>query len=777
MWRVMPWDLSAFVGRERERAALSGALAADDEAPQLHTLHGLAGAGKTRLARVVAGQVARAFPGGRIFCELDQGLESLAVALDAPAGDDIGERIAGALTLRERTLCLLDHAGAVHPALAAALPAWLSAGAHAFVVTSRAPLELRGARRLEIGPLDEAGAVELLARRLEELGRPPLDAGAARRLVDEVGRLPLGIELCAGGLGERSAESLLEPLGGLQSAQSDVPERHRSLERVAADTWGLLDLDGRHALAVASVFDGEFSLDDHAALGGEGLERLVALGLVARSGDVYRVSRWLRDFARARTPHNFVLKRAHVRRLLARAGSSPHELMAAGDGIASWDPELAARALLAAAEAMARGDASPARRAVLDRAVLLGDAEVAAAARIARAELARRGGRLGDAESDLAAIGEPPPSLAARAARIGALLALDGGEVERAERLFDQAVAVADSDRERARSLAMRFAHRLVLAEPADDADGALAYDLHRAGGDAQEAAAVLSNLGLAALHRGEDERGRDRLRRAEEEARASGERVGLAGARLFAGLADLATGATRDAIAALADAETMALELARWNLWSDAAGYGAVARLVAGEPAARAELASHTDELARRGPPHARALFAAVLHLVDDARPAPDRALARGRPLVASAIEVLAGATHSYGLPVRIAERVRQALAPPRSSAAPARASLAVSRDRRRFSIEGVAVDLTRRGPLGRVFAELVARAESRLPAATPEELIAAGWPGEAILPEAARLRLYNAVAALRAMGLRGALVTTEAGYRLDAAIGDLGG
>ena len=73
MWRVMPWDLSAFVGRERERAALSGALAADDEAPQLHTLHGLAGAGKTRLARVVAGQVARAFPGGRIFCELDQG--------------------------------------------------------------------------------------------------------------------------------------------------------------------------------------------------------------------------------------------------------------------------------------------------------------------------------------------------------------------------------------------------------------------------------------------------------------------------------------------------------------------------------------------------------------------------------------------------------------------------------------------------------------------------------------------------------------------------------
>ncbi len=772
MWRLLPWDLSAFVGRAREQAALSGGLAAEDEAPQLHTLHGPAGAGKTRLARVVAGQVGAAFPGGRIFCELDQGLEPLAAALGAPAGDDTGERIANALTLRERTLCVLDHAGSAYAGLPEALTAWLSAGAHAFVVTSRAPLERRGARRLEIGPLAEAEALELLARRLEELGRRPVDVAVARRLVDLVGRLALGVELVAGALGERSAESLLESQGALSTVQSDVPERHRSLERIAADTWRTIDLDARHGLAVASLFDDAFSPEDYAALGGEGLERLVALGLAARSAGVYRVNRWLRDFARARTPDNVVLKRAHVGRLLARDGSRPAELVAAGEGIARWDPELAARALLAAAEGMARSGSPAVRRAALDRAALLGEPAVAATARIARAELARRGGQTEEARAELAALGAAPLALSSRAARLGALLALDAGDMAAAEELFDRAVAAAATGGDRARALAMRFAHRLVLDAPAGDDDGVRAYDLHRVGGDDREAAAVLANLGLAALHRGEDERGRQRLRRAEEEARASGDRAALAGSLIFTGLADLAGGRLDGAIAALGEAERISLDLARWSLWADAVGYGAVARLMAGRPAARAELASHVDELARRGgPPQARALFAAVLHLVDDARPQPDPDLARGRPLLARAIEALAGAPHAYGLPVRVALRARQVLV--RGHLPAPRHELAVSRDRRRFRVGDVEVDLARRGPLGRVFAALVARAGANTSA---EELIAAGWPGESIQPEAARLRLYNAIAALRSMGLRGALCTTDAGYRLDAAIVELG-
>ena len=410
------------------------------------------------------------------------------------------------------------------------------------------------------------------------------------------------------------------------------------------------------------------------------------------------------------------------------------------------------------------------RRHALDRAIEICDQP---AARLARAELARHAGRAADARADLAALAEPwPVALAARASRLAALLALDAGEALEAARLLDQAVARAVDDRERARSLAVRFAHRLVLAEPPGDGDGdgIAAYDGFRTSGDASGAASVLANLGLAALHRGEDERARDRLRRAEQEARAGGDRPGLAGARLFLGLGDLAAGPLDRAIAALAEAEEMALDLARFGIWSDAVGYGAIARLIAGQPAARAALASHSDELARRGPPHARAFFAAVLHLVDDLRPPPDPDLARGRPLLAAAIAALAAPPPApYGLPVRIALRVRGALAP---RPAPATPTLAVSSDRRRFSLGGAEVDLTRRGPLGRVFAALVARAGAD---AAADELIAAGWPGESIRPEAARLRLYNAIAALRAMGLRGVLLTTDAGYRLEARFQDL--
>ncbi|HEU5055585.1 MAG TPA: hypothetical protein VFU21_03645 [Kofleriaceae bacterium] len=447
------------------------------------------------------------------------------------------------------------------------------------------------------------------------------------------------------------------------------------------------------------------------------------------------------------------------------------ELLSAAEAIASADPDLAARALAAAAEAMARDGDGAVRRAALDRAIDLGRPETAAASRISRAELARREGRPAEARADLAAV-DPIPALASRAARIGALLALDAGELAEAERLFGRAIEAAGNDRERARALGMRFAHRLVLDAPADERDGVRAYRLHRAAGEPREAAAVLANLGLAALHRGDDERGRERLARAEKEARRSGDRTALTGARLFAGLADLATGPLDRAVAALGEAEAIAIDRARWNLWSDAAGYGAVARLLAGHPSARAELASHVDELARRGPPHASALFAAVLHLVDAARPAPDPDLARGRPLLAAALAALAAPPAvPYGLPVRIALRVRAALAagapPP-----PAFAALLVSPDGRRFSTGGAEVDLTRRGPLARVFAALVARAGA---SASADELIAAGWPGESIQPEAARLRLYNAIASLRSMGLRGLLVTTDAGYRLEARFQDL--
>ena len=51
-------------------------------------------------------------------------------------------------------------------------------------------------------------------------------------------------------------------------------------------------------------------------------------------------------------------------------------------------------------------------------------------------------------------------------------------------------------------------------------------------------------------------------------------------------------------------------------------------------------------------------------------------------------------------------------------------------------------------------------------------ESLIAAGWPGQSLLPTAAQNRLHVAVNALRKLGLRRLIVTRDDGYLLTPSI-----
>lgn len=103
-------------------------------------------------------------------------------------------------------------------------------------------------------------------------------------------------------------------------------------------------------------------------------------------------------------------------------------------------------------------------------------------------------------------------------------------------------------------------------------------------------------------------------------------------------------------------------------------------------------------------------------------------------------------------------------ALAP---SEPPVRRDPLVAQDGTWFEVAGVRIDLRRRKPLARVLAELARRG-----AVPRAELVAAGWPGEAIMWDSARIRLRVAIATLRAMGLGEALLTTDAGYALRARV-----
>ncbi|HET6584698.1 MAG TPA: hypothetical protein VFG69_14670 [Nannocystaceae bacterium] len=81
-----------------------------------------------------------------------------------------------------------------------------------------------------------------------------------------------------------------------------------------------------------------------------------------------------------------------------------------------------------------------------------------------------------------------------------------------------------------------------------------------------------------------------------------------------------------------------------------------------------------------------------------------------------------------------------------------------------------GRVIDLRHRVPLRRIVSALVRlhRASPGTPA-TARDLVAAGWPGERLLPCAATNRLYVALATLRTLGLRGCLRRGRGGWHID--------
>ncbi len=78
--------------------------------------------------------------------------------------------------------------------------------------------------------------------------------------------------------------------------------------------------------------------------------------------------------------------------------------------------------------------------------------------------------------------------------------------------------------------------------------------------------------------------------------------------------------------------------------------------------------------------------------------------------------------------------------------------------------------LDLERRGPMRRLLLALVER-RRRTPGQSLDAaaLLAAGWPGERVHPEAGGKRVRVAIASLRRMGLEGILLTRDDGYSID--------
>ena len=357
-----PVAATPLIGRESELERLARTLRG--QGPQVLAIVGLGGAGKTRLVVEAADRARRA------------GHEVVFVALaGAETGETVAERVSAALPVgwdvsgaaarwqawiaRGRGVLVLDEAEA-----APGLDAWWATvasrlGEVRVWVTSRvAPrwatlavwplggltVPVVGAGRAE---LRGATAVRLL---LERAGFDPdtvsdVDASVAADVARALGGHPLALELAAGAVRGVPPSVAFGDLGldlhPFRSEAADLPDRHRDLDHLLAESWRALPEGARRAARRLVLVRGPFDLGAVRAVAGVdavGLSGLLDRALVQRVGlDRYDVHALVRRSAPPPEPGD---REAHARWALGRAAAEARALK--GDGHAAALAELVA---------------------------------------------------------------------------------------------------------------------------------------------------------------------------------------------------------------------------------------------------------------------------------------------------------------------------------------------------------------------------------------------------------------------------------------------------
>ena len=310
----LPAPSTRFVGRVRELAALIGLL--DERDARLVTLHGGAGAGKTRLALEVARRrldTARHVDGVR-FVDLStvRSVEDVpdriarSVGVVVVASDNELDQLGEALQAREMLVVLdncehLDGVGA----MAAGLVARCSG--LRLLATSREPLGVSSEWIVSVAglglPDDGASDAEALGSDAARLfvarcarytgSRPAASAAPAiARICRALAGNPLALELAAAWTRVMSIEALADELDRgltiLESGPVDLPDRQRGLRAAFEYSWSLLGDEAQRALARLSVFREGFAHDTASAVTGvtlPALKRLIDASLVTMTDD------------------------------------------------------------------------------------------------------------------------------------------------------------------------------------------------------------------------------------------------------------------------------------------------------------------------------------------------------------------------------------------------------------------------------------------------------------------------------------------------------------
>jgi predicted ATPase/DNA-binding CsgD family transcriptional regulator len=536
MQSALPVGVSAFIGRERERAKVAD-LVAD---VRIVTLTGSGGCGKTRLAVEVVGDVASRFADGACWVDL-QGVSEPAMVAPAVGGAvGVHERSQQALTdalaeqLRARhLLVVLDNCEHLVAACAELVAAMSSACPQLHVLaTSRVPLAVDGEATFEVAPLpvpgleassastvaaaDAARLFEVRARQVAADFRIGDDnAAGVAEICRRLDGIPLAIELAAARVRVLSPAQIAAGLsdrfrlltGGVRGA----PARQRTLEASLDWSYDLLDDAQRLALARLSVFAGSFELDaGEAVVGGDGIDGDDVLDLVAglveqsmlevveRHGRArYRLLETIRMYARQRLSELDDPARVRDRHLafhVRLAGRAQEGLTGAQPG--PWVARLAA-------------DLDD-LRAAMDWAAETGDLRglVGITEPIVRFWFERGLSREVHRQlHDAAEVPGAPNDERVRALQAAAALAFASCEPASCHRSASQAVAAARAA-DLGGALAVGLAHRALSGALAGlstseqvDTDVEQALDLAERCGDASTHAHVLQFAGAALLH------------------------------------------------------------------------------------------------------------------------------------------------------------------------------------------------------------------------------------------------------------------------------------
>lgn len=281
----LPAALGPFIGREEPAARLVEMLAEK----RLVTLTGPGGTGKTRLSQHVARRIGSIYPDGVWLVELSA----------LPPGGDAALAAAAVLGVRESAdratvAAIVEHLRPRHALLvldncehlldsAAELAARVLAGCPnvQLLATSRQPLGVPEEATLPVPPmalaadglpahaLADVESVRLFVQRARaarpEFALTAENAAAVTQICRRLDGLPLAIELAAARVKVLSVAQIAARLDDafklLTSTQRTLEPRQQTLRALIDWSWELLDGSERLALARASVFAGEFSIE------------------------------------------------------------------------------------------------------------------------------------------------------------------------------------------------------------------------------------------------------------------------------------------------------------------------------------------------------------------------------------------------------------------------------------------------------------------------------------------------------------------------------------